>query len=365
MARGPGRPTAQIVLSADERDTLERWARRPSTGQALALRCRIVLAAATGATNEAIAAELGCHPATVGKWRNRFATKRLDGLMDEPRPGQPRKITDEIVEEVIVATLEEPPPDGSTHWSTRSMAARVGLNQTAISRIWRAFGLKPHRVEDFKLSTDPQFIDKVRDIVGLYLNPPDAAVVLCVDEKTQVQALDRTAPILPMLPGVPARRSHDYVRNGTADLYAALDVASGQVITAMTDQHRAIEFRAFLNLINRTVPADLAVHVVCDNASTHKAPEIVRWLKRHRRFTLHYTPTYSSWLNQVERWFSELTTKKLRRSTHHSVTELRNDINDWVEHWNTNPRPFTWHKTADEILDNLAAYLQRINDSRH
>ena len=245
------------------------------------------------------------------------------------------------------------------------MADRVGLNQTAISRIWRAFGLKPHRVEDFKLSTDPQFIDKVRDIVGLYLNPPDAAVVLCVDEKTQVQALDRTAPILPMLPGTPTRRSHDYVRNGTADLYAALDVASGQVITQMTDQHRAVEFRRFLNLINRTVPDDLAVHVVCDNASTHKAPEIVRWLKCHRRFTLHYTPTYSCWLNQVERWFSELTTKKLRRSTHRSVTELRDDINDWVEHWNENPRPFVWRKTADEILDNLATYLQRINDSGH
>ena len=360
-----GRPTAQVVLSDVERETLERWARRPTTGQALAMRCRIVLGAATGATNQQIAAEVGCNPTTVGKWRTRFAAKRLDGLLDEPRPGQPRKITDELVEEVIVTTLEETPPDGSTHWSTRSMADRVGLNQTAISRIWRAFGLKPHRVEDFKLSTDPQFIDKVRDIVGLYLNPPDAAVVLCVDEKTQVQALDRTAPILPMLPGTPTRRSHDYVRNGTADLYAALDVASGQVITQMTDQHRAIEFRAFLNLINRTVPDDLAVHVVCDNASTHKAPEIVRWLQRHRRFTLHYTPTYSSWLNQVERWFSELTTKKLRRSTHHSVAELRNDINNWVEHWNQNPRPFVWHKTADEILDNLAGYLQRINDSRH
>ena len=363
--RRRGRPTAQIVLSDDERETLERWARRPTTQQALALRCRIVLAAAGGATNQQIAADLGCHPTTVGKWRNRFAVKRLDGLVDEPRPGQPRKITDEMVEDVIVTTLEETPPDGSTHWSTRSMADRVGLNQTAISRIWRAFGLKPHLVEDFKLSTDPQFIDKVRDIVGLYVNPPDAAVVLCVDEKTQVQALDRTAPILPMLPGVPARRSHDYVRNGTADLYAALDVASGQVIHQMTDQHRAVEFRSFLNLINRTVPDDLAVHVVCDNASTHKAPEIVRWLKRHRRFTLHYTPTYSSWLNQVERWFSELTTKKLRRSTHHSVNELRRDINDWVEHWNNNPRPFVWHKTADEILDNLAGYLQRINDSRH
>ena len=360
-----GRPTARIMLDGDERDTLERWARRPKTGQALALRCRIVLAAADGAMNQDIARELGCSAATVGKWRRRFAEKRLDGLLDEPRPGQPRKITDDMVEQVIVTTLETTPDDGSTQWSTRSMAAKVGLNQTAVSRIWRTFGLKPHRIDDFKLSTDPQFIDKVRDVVGLYLNPPDAAVVLCVDEKTQVQALDRTAAVLPMLPGTPARRTYTYVRNGTSDLYAALDVASGKVITQMTDQHRAIEFRSFLNLINRSVPDGLAVHVICDNASTHKAPEIARWLKRHRRFTLHYTPTYSSWLNQVERWFSELTTKKLRRGTHRNVAELRADIDNWVEHWNENPRPFVWHKTADDILDNLARYLQRINDSRH
>ena len=360
-----GRPTAQIALSDDERETLERWARRPKTGQALALRCRIVLAAAEGATNQQIAKSLQCNPVTVGKWRTRFADKRLDGLVDEPRPGQPRKITDEVVERVIVTTLEESPPDGSTQWSTRSMAAKVGLNQTAVSRIWRTFGLKPHRIDDFKLSTDPQFVDKVRDVVGLYLNPPDAAVVLCVDEKTQMQALDRTAPVLAMLPGTPKRQTYTYVRNGTSDLYAALDIASGKVLTQMTDQHRAIEFRSFLNLIDRSVPAGLAVHVICDNASTHKAPEIVRWLQRHRRLTLHYTPTYSSWLNQVERWFSELTTKKLRRGTHRSVAELRHDINDWVDHWNTNPCPFVWRKTADEILDNLAGYLQRINDSRH
>jgi len=362
---GRGRPTAQIVLSDEEAETRRRWARRPTSSQALALRCRIVLGAAAGVLNRDIAAELGCNPVTVGKWRARFAAKRLDGLLDEPRPGQPRKITDDVVEAVIVATLEESPPDGATQWSTRSMAARVGLNQTAISRIWRTFGLKPHRVETFKLSTDPQFIDKVRDVVGLYLNPPDAAVVLCVDEKTQVQALDRTAPVLPMLPGTPKRQTYTYVRNGTSDLYAALDVASGKVLTQMTDQHRAVEFRAFLNLIDRTVPDDLAVHVICDNASTHKAPEIQRWLKRHRRFTLHYTPTYSSWLNQVERLFSELTTKKLRRGTHRSVDELRRDINDWVEHWNHSARPFAWCKTADEILDNLAHYLHRINDSRH
>ena len=364
MARR-GRPTAQIVLDDVERETLERWARRPKSAQALALRCRIVLAAVDGLTNQDIAARVGCNPNTVGKWRTRFAAKRLDGLVDEPRPGPPRTITDAMVEDVIVTTLDTTPDDGSTHWATRSLAAKVGLSQTAISRIWRTFGLKPHRVEDFKLSTDPQFVDKVRDIVGLYLNPPDAAVVLSVDEKTQVQALDRTAPILPMLPGVAQRRSHDYVRNGTADLYAALDVASGNVLTKMTDQHRAIEFRSFLNLINRNVPADLDVHVIVDNASTHKAPEIQRWLQRHPRFTFHFTPTYSSWLNQVERWFAELTTKKLRRSTHHTVRQLRDDITAWTEHWNADPRPYRWHKTADEILDNLARYLHRINDSGH
>ena len=353
-----GRPTARIVLSDDERETLERWARRRKTQQALALRCRIVLAAAEGATNQQIAKKLECNPVTVGKWRTRFAEKRLDGLMDEPRPGQPRKITDEIVEQVIVTTLESTPDDGSTQWSTRSMAAKVGLNQTAVSRIWRTFGLKPHRIDDFKLSTDPQFIDKVRDVVGLYLNPPDAAVVLCAVEKTQVQALDRTAPVLPMLPGTPARQSYTYIRNGTSDLYAALDVASGRVITQMTDQHRAVEFRAFLNLIDRSVPDGLAVHVICDNASTHQAPEIQRWLKRHRRFTLHYTPTYSSWLNQVERWFSELTTKKLRRATHRSVDELRHDINDWVAHWNANharscgARPPTRSSTTSPHISN-------------
>src|SRR6476620_3302373 len=320
---------AEVVLSDEEREVLERWARRAKSSQALALRCRIVLAAAEGLSTLEIARRLGCNRGTVAKWRCRFVEHRLDGLHDEPRPGGPRSIGDADVERVIVKTLEETPRD-ATHWSTRSMAQATGMSQSAVSRIWRAFALKPHLVDEFKLSPDPQFIDKVRDIVGLYLNPPDAAVVLCVDEKTQVQALDRTAPILPTLPRTSARRSHDYVRNGTSDLYATLDVASGQVITQMTDQHRAVEFRNFLNLINRSVPDDLAVHVICDNASTHKAPQIVRWLKRHRRFTIHYTPTYSSWLNKVERWFSELTTKKLRRATHRSVTELRRDINNWA-----------------------------------
>jgi len=353
-----------IVLADDERETLERWARRPKSAQALALRCRIILAAADGESSIDIAARFGCTASTVGKWRVRFAAKRVDGLHDEPRPGKPRTIGDDDVERVIVKTLEETPAN-ATHWSTRSMAAATGMSQTAVSKIWRAFGLKPHRVEDFKLSPDPQFIDKVRDVVGLYLNPPDAAVVLCVDEKTQVQALDRSAPILPLLPGTPARQTHDYKRNGTTNLYAALDVASGNVIADLAPRHRAEEFRRFLNLIDKNVPEHLDVHVIADNSSTHKTPSIQRWLVRHPRFTLHFTPTYSSWLNLVERWFAELTTKWLKRSAHRSVKELVASIRTWITNWNDHPKPFVWHKTADEILDNLANYCQRINDSGH
>jgi transposase len=359
-----GRPKASLVLDDEERETLERWARRPNSAQALALRCRIVLACAEGATNREVARRLGVNQATVCKWRGRFVTRRLDGLSDEPRPGAVRKITDEDVERVIVKTLEETPAD-ATHWSTRSMAKATGMSQSAISRIWRAFGLKPHLTESFRLSPDPQFIDKVRDIVGLYANPPEGALVLCVDEKSQIQALDRTAPVLPLRPGTPERRTHDDVRHGTTNLYAALDVASGRVITDLTARHRAIEFRKFLNVVNRNVPADLDVHVIVDNSSTHKTPEIHRWLVRHPRFTLHFTPTYSSWLNLVERWFAELTEKWLRRGTHRSTKELENAIRRWVDTWNDDPRPFVWHKTADEILDNLAAYCERISDSGH
>ncbi len=353
---------AQVVLSDEQREVLERWARRPSSAQALALRCRIVLAAAEGESSSAIAERLGCNKSTVGKWRGRFARRGLDGLHDEPRPGKPRSIGDEEIERVIVKTLEESPLD-ATHWSTRSMAAATGMSQSAISRIWRAFGLKPHQTEAFKLSPDPQFIDKVRDIVGLYLNPPDAAVVLCVDEKSQIQALDRTAPVLPLMPGVPERRTHDYVRNGTTNLYAALDLASGRVIADMSPRHRAEEFRRFLNLIDSQVPEHLAVHVVLDNSSTHKTPSIQRWLLRHPRFQLHFTPTYSSWLNLVERWFAELTTKWIKRSAHRSVRDLVASIRTWIANWNEDPRPYVWHKTADQILDSLAAYCQRINDS--
>jgi transposase len=352
----------EVILSDDERGLLERWARRPKSSQALAMRCRIVLAAAAGERSKDIAARLGCDPDTVAKWRGRFAERGLDGLHDEPRPGKPRSIADEDIERVIVKTLEESPRD-ATHWSTRSMAAATGMSQSAISRIWRAFGLKPHQTEAFKLSPDPQFIDKVRDIVGLYLNPPDAAVVLCVDEKSQIQALDRSAPVLPLMPGVPERRTHDYVRNGTTNLYAALDLASGQVIADMAPRHRAEEFRRFLNLIERSVPEHLDVHVVLDNSSTHKTPSIQRWLVRHPRFTLHFTPTYSSWLNLVERWFAELTTKWIKRSAHRSVRDLVASIRTWITNWNEEPKPYVWHKTAEEILASLASYCQRINDS--
>jgi transposase len=360
----PGSYLKPLVLSDDERTQLERWARRPRSSQALALRCRIVLVCAEGGSNIEVAARLGITRGTVGKWRSRFETQRLDGLHDEPRPGAPRTIGDNDVETVIVKTLEETPAD-ATHWSTRSMAKATGMSQSAVSRIWRAFGLKPHLVDTFKLSPDPLFVEKVRDIVGLYLNPPDGALVLCVDEKTQVQALDRTAPVLPLRPGLPERRTHDYVRHGTTNLYAALDVASGYVIADMTERHRAEEFRRFLNLINRSVPEELDVHLVVDNVSTHKTPEIKRWLVRHPRFHLHFTPTYSSWINLIERWFAELTTKWLTRGTHRSTKELETGITDWIGHWNEEPKPFVWHKNADEILDTLAGYCARISDSGH
>jgi len=359
-----GRPKAAVVLDEDDRDTLERWARRPTTAQALALRSRIVLACAEGGSDLEVAERLGVNRGTVGRWRRRFLERGLDGLHDEPRPGGPRTISDEAVERVIVKTLESTPAN-ATHWSTRSLAATTGMSQSAVSRIWRAFGLKPHLAESFKLSPDPLFVEKVRDIVGLYLNPPEAAVVLCVDEKSQIQALDRTSPVLPLLPGVPERRTHDYVRHGTTNLYAALDLASGTVIADLTPRHRAEEFRRFLQRIDREVPEDLEVHVVVDNSSTHKAPTVKRWLVRHPRFRLHFTPTYSSWLNLVERWFAELTTKWLRRGTHRSTRDLIASIRTWVTNWNDDPRPFVWHKTADEILDGLAAYCGRISDSAH
>jgi transposase len=351
-------------LSAGEREQLESWARRGKSAQALAQRSKIVLAAAEGLKNTEISQRLSLDHTTVRKWRSRFAKERLDGLVDEPRPGRPRMIGDAQVEEVIVKTLESTPKD-ATHWSTRSMASEVGLSQTAVSRIWRAFGLQPHRSETWKLSKDPQFVAKVRDVVGLYLDPPERAVVLCVDEKSQIQALDRTAPVLPMLPGTPERATHDYKRSGTSSLYAALDIATGKVIGSLHARHRAIEFKKFLQTLDREVPAELDVHVILDNSSTHKTPAIQRWLLAHPRFVLHFTPTSSSWLNLVERWFSELTTKKLRRAAHRSVQALNSDIRAWIDTWNDEPKPFVWTKTADQILDSITRYCGRINDSGH
>lgn len=351
-------------MTADERAELEGWARRRTSAAGLAMRSRIVLAAADGGSNTEIAERLELAITTVRRWRNRFVVDRCDGLLDEPRPGRPRVVGDEKIKDLITATLETTPPD-ATHWSTRSMADHLGLSQSMVSRVWRAFGLAPHKQDSWKLSKDPLFVEKVRDVVGLYLDPPERAVVLCVDEKTQIQALNRTQPVFPMLPGTPARASHDYVRHGTSSLYAALDLATGQVIGSLHARHRSQEFLAFLRKIDAEVPADLDCHVVLDNASTHKTPAVKRWLTKHPRFVLHFTPTSSSWLNLVERWFSELTTKKLRRATHTSVRQLNTDIRAWIQTWNDNPRPYVWTKTADQILESIGNYCTRINDSGH
>ena len=374
----PSPHAAQIVLTEDERAELEGWVRRRKSAAGLALRARIVLAAADGGSNVELADRLELDRNTIRKWRNRFAEKRCDGLLDEPRPGRPRVVGDEQIEALITATLESAPPD-ATHWSTRSMAEHLGLSQSMVSRVWRAFGLAPHKQDSWKLSKDPLFVAKVRDIVGLYLDPPERAMVLCVDEKTQIQALNRTAPVFPMLPGTPARATHDYVRHGTSSLYAALDLATGKVIGSLHARHRSQEFLAFLKKIDAEVPADLDCHVVLDNASTHKTPAVKRWLTHHPRFVLHFpptssayprfvlhfTPTSSSWLNLVERWFAELTTKKLRRGTHTSVRQLNTDIRAWIENWNDDPKPYVWTKTADQILASIGNYCGRINDSRH
>ncbi len=364
MHRGPH--PLPLTLSAVDRARLVGWARRRTTAQALALRARVVLACAERpeASNSDIAAELGLHRQTVRVWRERFRTRGVEGLTDEPRPGAPRTISDEQLERVIATTLEQAPPNG-THWSTRLLAQQLGMSQTAVSRIWRAFALQPHRTETFKLSRDPQFVEKVRDVVGLYLQPPDRALVLCVDEKTQIQAREPTAPVLPMRPGELERHTHDYVRHGTRDLFAALDVKAGTVIAETHRRHRSREFRTFLDTIDAGVPAELDVHLVLDNSVIHKTPLIHRWLAKRPRYHVHFTPTSASWLNLVECWFSLLQRRELARGVYRSTYALEQAIRHYVAATNATPQPFVWAKTADEILASVARFCRRISNSDH
>jgi transposase len=359
-----GRPKSQLVLSEAEREQLTALTLRRKTAQALALRARIVLACAEGASNQTVAARQRVTPQTVCKWRARFVEHRLDGLLDAPRPGAPRTIDDTRLDAVIAKTLERVPA-GATHWSTRSMARETGLSQTAVSRIWRAFGLQPHRQETFKLSSDPLFVEKVRDIVGLYLDPPLKAMVLCVDEKSQIQALDRTQPLLPLAPGIPERRTHDYARHGTTTLFAALDNATGEVIGELHRRHRSGEFLQFLRTIEANVPPQLDIHLVMDNYGTHKTPAIRTWFARNPRFHVHFTPTSASWLNQVERWFATLTQNYIRRGTHRSTLQLEQAIRHYLELHNKAPKPFVWAKTADDILSSIERFCLRTSNSRH
>lgn len=356
MARR-GQRLVPLELSDAERETLGRFVRRRKTAQQLALRSRIVLQCAEGLANREVAKRLRISENTVCKWRKRFVEKRLDGLLDEPRPGAPRKISDDTVERIVTTTLESTPAD-ATHWSTRDLAKRIGVSQSTVSRVWRAFNLQPHRVKTFRLSNDPLFVEKVRDIVGLYMNPPNHAVVLCVDEKSQIQALERTQPLLPMRPGQPERRTHDYMRHGTTTLFAALDVATGEVMGECHRRHRSLEFRRFLKQIDEAVPAELDVHLILDNYATHKTPAVQRWLARRPRFHVHYTPTYSSWINLVERWFAVLSERKIKRASHRSTRELERDIRAFLRHTNEHPKPFIWTKSADQILASIRRFCQ-------
>lgn len=358
------RPLAPLLITDEERSELRGWARRPKTAQAIAMRARIILLCAEEQSNQDVADDLGVNRVTVGKWRKRFLESGLDGLVDAPRPGAPRTIMDEDIERVIAKTLKETPKN-ATHWSTRSMADAAGLSQSAISRIWRAFSLQPHRMETFKLSNDPLFVSKVRDIVGLYIDPPDNALVLCVDEKSQIQALERTQPLLPLRPGLPACRTHDYVRHGTTTLFAALDAKTGKIIGKCYRRHRAVEFVKFLRVIDESVPMTLDVHLILDNYSTHKTPLVRRWIARHPRFHVHFTPTYSSWINLVESWFAILTNRRLRRSSFRSTRQLERDVNRYIDASNESPTPFVWSKTADEILDSVKRFCLHTSDSHH
>jgi len=360
-----GRPKQPLNLGPVDQEKLELLARRPKTAQRVATRSKIVLRAAEGHSNQEIARRLGITGATVGKWRERYRLQGMEGLSDEPRPGTPRKITDAQVEEAVTRTLESVPA-AATHWSTRSLAQQVGLSQSAIVRIWHSFGLQPHRSETFKLSTDPFLVEKVRDIVGLYLNPPEHAIVLSVDEKSQVQALDRTQPILPLRPGLPEQRTSDYERHGTTSLFAALDIATGKVIGQCHRRHRHQEFLKFMESVDAKLPeAAGEVHLVMDNYGTHKTPRVIRWFARHPRYHLHFTPTSGSWVNQVERWFAEITEKRIRRGSFTSVRSLEQAILEYLDHNNENPKPFVWTADADLILGKIQRLCERISNSGH
>lgn len=359
-----GRPIKPLNVSPEEKEKLSMLARRPKSAQAMAMRARIVLSCDEGSSNTAGAKRLHITGATVCKWRERFRVRRLEGLLDEPRPGAPRSVTDAKVEEVVTTTLEWMPENG-TPWSTRLMAEQTGLSQTAIVRIWHAFGLQPHRGENFKFSKDPQFVEKVRDIVGLYMNPPDQAIVLCVEEKSQVQALNRTQPILPLAPGVPARQSYDYERHGVTSLFAALNVATGETISKCHRRHRHQEFLKFLTQIDSTIPAGAEVHLVMDNYGTHKVERVRNWFRRHPRYHIHFTPTSGSWLNLVERLFGEVTERCVRRGSHTNVRQLENAMLEYLARRNTDPKPFVWTADADLILGKVERVCKRISDSGH
>ena len=353
-----GRPKQPLILIEEEQERLQSLAHRARSQSALARRARVVLACAEGLDNKMVAKKLRCSTGMVSKWRGRFLKARLEGLYDEPRPGAPRKVTDAQVERVVIQTLEST-PRGQTHWSTRELAKATGLSRMTISRIWRAFGLQPHRTESFKLSPDPLLVEKVRDVVGLYMNPPDHALVICVDEKSQIQALDRTQPMLPLRPGQIERRTHDYKRHGTTSLFAALDLKTSRVIGQLHRRHRSQEFRRFLDTIEANLPAELDVHIVMDNYGTHKTARIRKWFAKRPRFHVHFTPTYGSWINLVERWFAEITNKRIRRGIFRSVKELENAIREYINVHNENPKPFVWTRTADEILASIARFAQR------